>query len=148
MKSSKWIRNFLKSWTSVNCFWNLIGLFVATLFFLTSVGYHSELPIAITFLQEYHFYPNNISTLFCLMSVNHTKPNYPHNFLEFEVAIVHSNVKTNVSFFFGLHIWMKYHNFIQLYFAIVLNRTCTFAKYARKSKMSNIDNQNPITLTS
>ena len=118
MKSSKWIRNFLKSWTSVNCFWNLIGLFVATLFFLTSVGYHSELPIAITFLQEYHFYPNNISTLFCLMSVNHTKPNYPHNFLEFEVAIVLSNVKTNVSFFlvciFGWNITISSNCILQL----------------------------------
>ena len=32
-------------------------------FCLISVGYHSELHIAITFSWEYHFNPKNISTL-------------------------------------------------------------------------------------
>jgi len=47
--------------------------------------------------------------------------------------------------FFCLQTWMKTQIIIQLYFATILNRTCTLAGNARNSKTSNIDSGNPVS---
>jgi hypothetical protein len=44
--------------------------------------------------------------------------------------------------FFRLQTWMKTQINIQLYFATILNRTCTLAGNARNSKTSNPVSQN------
>ena len=85
--------------------------------------------------------------LLCLVSVGHTNTQLPTLvlFLNWNGPTLISSVKIVWVYFLFLHIWMRILIFIKLYFAIIIDWTCTFPRNVGKSNMSNIDNQNPVT---